>query len=149
MPRGYDRPLYILPFDHRGSFQTKMSGWKSALSDEQTAEMVSASLRRDAPVGAITSAASFSDAAGMIGRSVSGSASQQLCLGSLDLQSVARFFWDPLASWRSRRVTRDQTVAEIDRRRREFVGLFNRKDGSLSSVASSSVRPIYRSPMEG
>jgi hypothetical protein len=21
MPRGYDRPLYILPFDHRGSFQ--------------------------------------------------------------------------------------------------------------------------------
>jgi hypothetical protein len=20
MPRGYDRPLYILPFDHRGSF---------------------------------------------------------------------------------------------------------------------------------
>jgi hypothetical protein len=24
MPRGYDRPLYVLPFDHRGSFQTKM-----------------------------------------------------------------------------------------------------------------------------
>ena len=23
MPRGYDRPLYILPFDHRGSFQTQ------------------------------------------------------------------------------------------------------------------------------
>ena len=28
MPRGYDQPLYILPFDHRGSFQTKMFGWK-------------------------------------------------------------------------------------------------------------------------
>jgi hypothetical protein len=26
MPRGYDRALYILPFDHRGSFQTKMVG---------------------------------------------------------------------------------------------------------------------------
>jgi hypothetical protein len=24
---GYDRPLYILPFDHRGSFQKKMFGW--------------------------------------------------------------------------------------------------------------------------
>jgi hypothetical protein len=36
MPRGYDRALYILPFDHRGSFQTKMFGWKSPLSETQT-----------------------------------------------------------------------------------------------------------------
>ena len=28
MPRGYDQPLYILPFDHRGTFETKMFGWK-------------------------------------------------------------------------------------------------------------------------
>jgi hypothetical protein len=42
MPRGYDRPLYILPFDHRGSFQTKMFGWESPLSDEQTAEIAGA-----------------------------------------------------------------------------------------------------------
>ena len=33
MPRGYDPPLYIQPFDHRGSFQTKMFGWQSPLSD--------------------------------------------------------------------------------------------------------------------
>jgi 5-dehydro-2-deoxygluconokinase len=33
MPRGYDRALYILPFDHRGSFQAKMFGWKSPLSE--------------------------------------------------------------------------------------------------------------------
>jgi len=39
MPRGYDRVLYILPFDHRGSFQTKMFGWKSPLSEAQTAEI--------------------------------------------------------------------------------------------------------------
>jgi len=25
---GFDRPLYVLPFDHRGSFQTKMFGWR-------------------------------------------------------------------------------------------------------------------------
>lgn len=42
MPRGYDRPLYILPFDHRGSFQTKMFGWKPPLSDAQTAEIAGA-----------------------------------------------------------------------------------------------------------
>jgi hypothetical protein len=27
MPRGYNQPLYILPFDHRGSFELKMFGW--------------------------------------------------------------------------------------------------------------------------
>jgi 5-dehydro-2-deoxygluconokinase len=39
MPRGYDRPLYILPFDHRGSFQSGLFGWKPPLSDAQTAEI--------------------------------------------------------------------------------------------------------------
>ncbi len=42
MPRGYDRPLYVQPFDHRGSFQTKMFGWQSPLSDAQTAEIAGA-----------------------------------------------------------------------------------------------------------
>ena len=36
---GYDKPLYILPFDHRGSFQTKLFGWPGMLSPEQTAEI--------------------------------------------------------------------------------------------------------------
>jgi myo-inositol catabolism protein IolC len=36
---GYDKPLYIQPFDHRGSFQTKMFGWKGTLSAGQTAEI--------------------------------------------------------------------------------------------------------------
>jgi myo-inositol catabolism protein IolC len=42
MPRGYDRPLYIQPFDHRGSFRTKMFGWQSPLTDAQTAEIADA-----------------------------------------------------------------------------------------------------------
>jgi myo-inositol catabolism protein IolC len=41
-PRGYDRPLYILPFDHRGSFETKMFGWHEPLTAEQTAEIAAA-----------------------------------------------------------------------------------------------------------
>jgi myo-inositol catabolism protein IolC len=42
MTLGYNQPLYILPFDHRGSFQTGMFGWKGALSPEQTAQIASA-----------------------------------------------------------------------------------------------------------
>lgn len=41
-PRGYDRPLYILPFDHRGSFETKMFGWHEPLTQEQTAQIAAA-----------------------------------------------------------------------------------------------------------
>jgi len=39
MPRGYDRPLYIMPYDHRASFQTRMFGWKGELTAAQTAEI--------------------------------------------------------------------------------------------------------------
>jgi myo-inositol catabolism protein IolC len=39
MTLGFDKPLYILPFDHRGSFQEKMFGWKGHLTPEQTAEI--------------------------------------------------------------------------------------------------------------
>jgi myo-inositol catabolism protein IolC len=39
---GFDKPLYIQPFDHRGSFQTKMFGWKGALTEEQTAQIAAA-----------------------------------------------------------------------------------------------------------
>ena len=40
--RGFDKPLYILPFDHRGSFETGMFGWKGALTPEQTAQIAAA-----------------------------------------------------------------------------------------------------------
>jgi 5-dehydro-2-deoxygluconokinase len=39
MSLGYARPLYVLPFDHRGSFQKGMFGWSGTLSAEQTAEI--------------------------------------------------------------------------------------------------------------
>jgi len=39
---GYDKPLYIQPFDHRGSFQTKMFGWKGTLTEEQIAQIAAA-----------------------------------------------------------------------------------------------------------
>jgi myo-inositol catabolism protein IolC len=39
---GFNKPLYVLPFDHRGSFQKKMFGWDGALSPQQTAEIAAA-----------------------------------------------------------------------------------------------------------
>ncbi len=36
---GYAKPLYILPFDHRASFETGMYGWKGVLTAEQTARI--------------------------------------------------------------------------------------------------------------
>jgi myo-inositol catabolism protein IolC len=38
---GYDKPLYVLSFDHRGSFETGMC-WKGALTPEQTAQIAAA-----------------------------------------------------------------------------------------------------------
>jgi myo-inositol catabolism protein IolC len=58
-------------------------------------------------------------------------------------------FWDPLVAWRSKQATRDQTVAEIARRYREFVDLFERKDTNLSAAASPGVQTERRSSMEG
>jgi myo-inositol catabolism protein IolC len=57
-------------------------------------------------------------------------------------------FWDPMVAWRSKQATRDQTVAEIARRYRQFVDLFERRGSSLSSIASSSVRPDHRATMD-
>jgi 5-dehydro-2-deoxygluconokinase len=42
MSVGYNRPLYILPFDHRGSFQTGLFGWKGALDAQQAARVAAA-----------------------------------------------------------------------------------------------------------
>ena len=42
---GFDQPLYVLPFDHRGSFETRMFDWEGTLTPEQTAE-IAATIRK-------------------------------------------------------------------------------------------------------
>lgn len=37
MNLGYDKPLYVLPFDHRGTFKKQMFGWEGTLKPEQSA----------------------------------------------------------------------------------------------------------------
>jgi 5-dehydro-2-deoxygluconokinase len=39
MAIGYERQLYVLPFDHRGTFQKNMFGWTGSLNSEQTAKI--------------------------------------------------------------------------------------------------------------
>ena len=40
MPRGYDRALYILPFDHRASYLKNLFGWAEPLGETQAAEVI-------------------------------------------------------------------------------------------------------------
>jgi myo-inositol catabolism protein IolC len=42
MTFGFDKPLYILPFDHRTTFQTKMFGWKGTVTSAQSEEITAA-----------------------------------------------------------------------------------------------------------
>ena len=39
MTIGFDKDLYVLPFDHRATFKKKMFGWTGALTEEQTAQI--------------------------------------------------------------------------------------------------------------
>jgi myo-inositol catabolism protein IolC len=39
MTNGYDKPLYILPFDHRHSYLSKLFQWQEPLTAAQTAEV--------------------------------------------------------------------------------------------------------------
>ena len=42
MSTGYDQPLYILPFDHRASFETDLFGFDAALTADQAAQVSAA-----------------------------------------------------------------------------------------------------------
>ena len=40
MMTGYDKPLYILPFDHRHSYITGVFHWQEPLTPNQVADIV-------------------------------------------------------------------------------------------------------------
>lgn len=145
MRLGYNRPLYILPFDHRGTFQTGMFGWKGALSLEQTAQIattnwkiegldhrddclqVAETVRRDghSEVGCI-----------ILGR---GEDEAHVHTWLTTAAGVAGFigfavgrttFWEPLIAWREQRSSRDAAVADIARRYRQWADVFEKARAS-------------------
>ena len=79
--------------------------------------------RRPRPV----SAASCSAAARTIRRCGSGSAPRAKVPGFIGFAVGRTVFWDPLVAWKAGKATREQAVAQIASRYREFVDLFEGK----------------------
>ncbi|HYQ05592.1 MAG TPA: hypothetical protein VER26_01250 [Xanthobacteraceae bacterium] len=50
-------------------------------------------------------------------------------------------FWDPLVAWGSKKAIREQTVAAIAKRYREFVDLFERANTGLPFEHSDRAHP--------
>ena len=92
--------MYLLPFDHRGSFQAKMFGWEGRLTTEQTAEIAAAKRVIYDGFTAALAAGVPRDEAGIL----------------VDEQFGA--------AWRAGKTTREEAVAEIARRYKEFVDTF-------------------------
>ena len=111
---GFDQRLYILPFDHRGSFQTKMFGWHGDLTATQTAEI--AAIKHVIYDG--FKAAVAAGVEGFIGFAVGRTA-----------------FWEPLMSYRRGEITRGAAVAEIARRYEVGVGIFEKAPPRLQLIA--------------
>ena len=233
MPRGYDRVLYILPFDHRGSFQAKMFGWKSPLSEAQTAEIRRAKEVIYDGINAVLASGLPKEKTGILvdeqfGAGILRDASSKNIItacpaeksgqeefdfeygedfarhieafdpifckvlvrynarGDRDLnkrqatrlkrlseflaaKNRSRFMfellvpaektqleklngdkatYDPLVAWRSKKVTREQTVGAIAKRYREFVDLFERANTRLPSELSDRTRSGHYSSKE-
>ena len=105
--------------------------WKiEGLDRREDCEHVVAAARAG---GRDMSAASFSVAARTTGKSANGSTTAAAVPGFIGFAVGRTVFWDPLVAWRSKQATREQAVAEIARRYREFVDIFERKDASRVS----------------
>jgi hypothetical protein len=116
MGRGYEHPLYVLPFDHRASFETKIFGWNGALDPGQTAHIEAFRptfckvLVRYNPGG---------DA------DLNRRQAARLKRLSDYLQGVGRTdFWEPLVALGAGMMTREAAVAEMSRKYREFGAIF-------------------------
>jgi len=134
MTLGYDRPLYVQPFDHRGSFQTKMFGWSGKLSDEQTAQ-IAASKRviYDGLKQAIAEGAPKDKAGILVDEQFE---SDQKVLEWLETAAKVKgfigfavgrtVFWEPLVGWRDNKISRETAANEIARHYRELVDVFEK-----------------------
>ena len=172
MPRGHDRALYILPLDHRGLFQTKTFGWKSPPSKMQAAEIsrakeviydgFSAALAGGLPKETIGilfdeqfGAAILHDASSK--NIITACAAEKSGQEEFDFESirslraisqVAPFSGIRWSGWRNKKATREQTVAAIATRYREFADLFERANTLLCSEFSDRARSRHHSSKE-
>ena len=126
MTIGYDRPLYVLPFDHRGTFQKEYVRLAGDGRTEQTAKIAAmkwvifvgfqAALQHDtpAPKAGILVNEQF-------GADILRDASR---CGFIGFAVGRTSFWGPLTDWKDGRIAREAAVVEIARRYREWVDIF-------------------------
>ena len=120
MTSGYTKPLYLLPFDYRTSFESGMFGW-SVLVRGENEQQVGAWLATAATVP------------GFIG----------FALGRTT-------FWDPLVAYRDRKITREAAVAEIGRRYCQWVDTFEqaRTVAGHADMTPTALRQLAALPQQ-
>ena len=112
---GYDKPLYLLPFDHRHSYV------KSLFKFEPPLESFVAAARCDGrdTVGCIVLARGADEA--QVRRWLVAAAGVPGFIGF----AVGRTtFWDALVGWQAQTLTRAEAVSHIAGRLREWVDVF-------------------------
>jgi myo-inositol catabolism protein IolC len=134
MPRGYDRPFYIQPFEQRGFLQKNMFGWKGTLSEAQTAEIAAA--RRviyDGFKAAIAGGVPKEKAGILVdeqfGAAILRDAKAEgfTTCAPAEKSGQDEFDFEPLVDWRAQKITRDQAVEQMARRYRGFVDVFENR----------------------
>jgi myo-inositol catabolism protein IolC len=111
---GFDQPLNGQAFDHRGSFQTKMFGWKGNLSEAQTAEIAATKQVIYDGLKAAVNAGVPKEKAGIL-------LDEQF--GAAILRAAAA---DGFIAWREKKIAREEAAAEVARRYQGFMDLFEK-----------------------
>jgi hypothetical protein len=147
---GFNQPLYILPFDHRGSFQTKMFGWKGMLSPSQPAEIAAtkqviydglkAALKAGVPerkAGILVDEGRGRPKGMRVAHNCGhGRWPHRICCGTHQLLG-------PLVDLRAQKITREAAVTDVARRYREYVNIFGKRthrsyrDGELERTLAT------------
>lgn len=123
--RGVDRPLNVLPFDHRGSFESGLFGWKGALGPEQSARIAeSKQVIYDAPGGSESRRLHRPRPRRRREAGRDWLATAASVPGFIGFAVGRTTFWDPLVSWRDGHASRDEAAAEIARRYRRWCEVF-------------------------
>ena len=139
MNLGYDKALYLLPFDHRQSYVEDMVHFEPPLDASQRDQVIdSKQLIYEGFRQALSEGVPF-EAAGILvdeqfGAAILRDARQRGCV-------TAPSFWGAVAGYRAQTLTRVEAVAQIARRLREWVDVFEdgreevREDGHDARVA--------------
>jgi myo-inositol catabolism protein IolC len=127
-PRGFGGPLYILPFDHRGSFKSGMFGWHGVLTSVQIEEVAQAKrVIQERFLHAVASGID-KDSSGILVDEQFGAAilqdSRSTRLSNIGFAVGRTDFWNPLLDWRDGKASTQMTVDAVAHRFESFIALF-------------------------